>query len=67
MISQVIIKINKKVKDQAMRKAQTAGIPFASFLKLATQAYVEGAMDLQLVAQPRLNKKTRSKKHISRS
>jgi len=59
MTTQVIFRINKKLKDQAMRKAQAAGVPFASFLKMATQAYVEGAMDLQLVAQPRLNKKTR--------
>ncbi len=59
MTSQVIFKIDKKLKDQAMKKAQTEGIAFASVLKLATQAYVKGNLDVELVSQPRLNAKTR--------
>jgi hypothetical protein len=59
MTSQVIFKIDKKLKDQAMKKAQNEGIAFASVLKLATQAYIKGDLNVQLVAQPKLNAKTR--------
>lgn len=59
MTSQVIFKIDKKLKEQAMKKARNEGIAFASVLKLATQAYVKGSLDVQLVAQPKLNAKTR--------
>ena len=59
MASQVIFKINEKLKERAMKKARKEGIAFASVLKLATQAYVDGALEVQLVAQPKLNAKTR--------
>lgn len=59
MISQVIFKIDKELKQKAMQKAQNEGLAFAAVLKLATQAYVEGSLDVELVAQPRLNAKTR--------
>lgn len=59
MTTQVIFKIDKKLKDQAMKKAQHEGIAFAAVLKLATQAYIKGDLDVELVAQPRLNEKTR--------
>jgi antitoxin component of RelBE/YafQ-DinJ toxin-antitoxin module len=59
MTTQVIFKIDKKLKDQAMKKAQGEGIAFASVLKLATQAYIKGRLDVQLVAQPQLNSRTR--------
>ena len=59
MTTQVIFKIDKKLKDQAMKRAQNEGIAFASVLKLATQAYIKGDLDVELVAQPRLNAKTR--------
>lgn len=59
MISQVIFKVDKELKKKAMKKAQAEGIAFASVLKLATQAYVKGNLDVELVAQPRLNAKTR--------
>ncbi len=60
MTSQVIFKIDQKLKAQAMRKAKSEGMPFASILKLATQAYVDGSLDVELVTQPKLNKKTRA-------
>ncbi len=60
MASQVIFRIDQKLKTQAMRKAKSEGMPFASILKLATQAYVDGTLDVELVAQPKLNKKTRA-------
>jgi hypothetical protein len=59
MISQVIFKIDKKLKDKAMQKAQAEGFPFAFVLKMATQAYVDNNLDVQLVARPKLNEKTR--------
>ena len=46
MTSQVVFKVDKKIKAQAMKKAQSEGIALSSILKLATQAYIEG--DLQL-------------------
>ena len=59
MTTQVIFKIDKKLKERALRKARNEGIAFASVLKLATRAYVNGELGVQLVAQPRLNAKTR--------
>ena len=59
MTSQVIFKVDRKLKAQALKKARKEGIAFASVLKLATQAYVDGALEVQLVAQSRLNAKTR--------
>ena len=59
MTSQVIFKVDRKLKAQALKKARKEGIAFASVLKLATKAYVNGALEVQLVAQPKLNAKTR--------
>lgn len=59
MTTQVIFKVDKKLKKKAMKKAQNEGIAFSSVLKLATQAYVKGNLDVELVAHPRLNAKTR--------
>ena len=42
-----------------MKKAQNEGLPFTAVLKLATEAYVNGNLDVQLVNQPKLNAKTR--------
>jgi antitoxin component of RelBE/YafQ-DinJ toxin-antitoxin module len=59
MTSQVIFKIDSKLKEKAMKKAQNEGMAFSTILKLATQAYVQGDADIQFVAQPQLNAKTR--------
>ena len=59
MASQVIFKMDKGLKAKAMRKARKEGIAFTSVLKLATKAYVDGALEVQLVAPPKLNAKTR--------
>jgi antitoxin component of RelBE/YafQ-DinJ toxin-antitoxin module len=59
MTTQVIFKIDKKLKEQAMEKARVDGLPFGSVLKLAIQAYVKGALGISLVAQPPLNTKTK--------
>ena len=49
MITQVIFKIDKKLKNRAMKKAQRNGLPFASVLKFATKAFVEGHLEIGLV------------------
>ncbi len=59
MITQVIFKIDKKLKEQAMKKAGREGLPLAIILKFATQAYVKGELEMDLVARPKLNVKTR--------
>lgn len=59
MTRQVIFKIDEKLKERALKKARKEGIAFASVLKLATQAYVDGALEVQLVVPPKLNAKTR--------
>lgn len=59
MTTQVIFKINKQLKDRAMKKAHGEGVPFASVLKLATKAYVEGTLDVGIVSNPPFNRKTR--------
>lgn len=58
MTTQVIFKIDKKLKDKAMAKAQHAGIAFASVLKLATKAFVDGDLTLELVGSEKFNAKT---------
>ena len=58
MITQVIFKIDKKLKDKAMAKAQNEGIAFASVLKLATKAFVDGDLSLGLMGSERFNAST---------
>ena len=59
MTSQVIFKIDKKLKEKAMRRARAAGVPFSSILKLTTQAYAEGRLDVGIAEPERFNAKTR--------
>lgn len=58
MNTQVIFKIDKKLKDQAMKKAQSEGLPFGVVLKLATKAFVEGNLNIGIVANESFNKST---------
>lgn len=58
MTTQVIFKIDKKLKDKAMAKAQHEGISFASVLKLATKAFAEGDLTLGLIGSEKFNAKT---------
>ena len=59
MTSQVVFKLDNTLKTRAMRKAKKSGVPFASVLKFATQAYVNGALDVELVVRPELNERTK--------
>ena len=59
MTSQVIFKIDKKLKERAMKKARNEGIPLASVLKLATKAFVKGDLTIGLVRDENFNATTR--------
>ncbi len=59
MNTQIIFKVDTKLKEKAMKKARGEGVPFAYVLKMATQAYVDDSLDIKLVAHPKLNDKTR--------
>lgn len=59
MTTQVTFKIDKKLKDLAMKKAQNEGLPFGALLKLATKAFVDGSLSIGLVSKEEFNPKTR--------
>ncbi len=59
MTTQVIFKIDKTLKARAMKKAQKEGIPLAVVLKLATKAFVEDRLDIDIALQPEFNEKTK--------
>lgn len=54
MTEQVIFKIDKKLKDRAMKKARLDGTTYSHMLKEATQAYVEDQFKVGLVYSPKL-------------
>lgn len=58
MTTQVVFKIDKKLKKKAMAKAQHDGITFTSVLKLATKAFVEGDLMLGLIGSEKFNAQT---------
>ena len=58
MTSQVIFTVDRALKDRAMRRARTEGIPFAAVLKLATRAFADGSLNVRLTEEdPPLNAK----------
>ncbi|OHA79338.1 MAG: hypothetical protein A2747_02765 [Candidatus Yonathbacteria bacterium RIFCSPHIGHO2_01_FULL_44_41] len=59
MNTQVIFKMDKKLKEKAMKKARAEGIPFSAVLTLATKSFVEGGLAIEVVQRPVLNDKTR--------
>ncbi len=59
MTTQVIFKIDSKLKEQAMKKAQKEGVAFSSVLQHATKAFVEGKLNVELVAHPPFNARTK--------
>jgi len=58
MTTQVIFNIEKKLKDQAMKKARIEGLPFGVVLKLATKAFVDGTLTIDLVSTRSFNTST---------
>lgn len=58
MNTQVVFKIDKNLKKKAMAKAKHEGIAFASILKLAAKAFVDGDLTLGLIGSEKFNAKT---------
>lgn len=58
MITQVVFNVDKKIKDKAMKRAKSIGVPFASYLKAATRAFADGNVGMDIVRE-KLNAKTR--------
>ena len=50
MVEQVIFKIDKKLKDRAMKKAKREGINFSIVLRAITIAYVNKQLDIGLLS-----------------
>lgn len=61
MTTQVIFTIDKGLKDKAMRKARSFGLPFSSVLNLATRAFVDGKIEVGIMDAPSFNAKTARK------
>ena len=59
MTTQVIFTMDKDLKQRAMKKARSFGLPFSSVLNIATQAFVDGKMNLGITQTETLNAKTR--------
>lgn len=59
MTSQVVFKMDTKLKERAMKKARRDGVPFSTVLKIATRDYVEGKLDLGIEVPKVFNAKTR--------
>lgn len=53
-MEQVIFKIDKKLKYQAMKKAKREGITYSAVLKEATQAYIEDEFEVGIIYHPKL-------------
>jgi len=49
MTTQVIFKIDKKIKEQAQKKAKSQGLTFSSVLQMSTYAYVNGTLKPTMV------------------
>jgi len=58
MTTQVIFKIDDKLKKQALKKAQAQGVGLSTVLKFATQAFVSGKLNIGLVQNEEFNQKT---------
>ncbi|HEY4521027.1 MAG TPA: hypothetical protein VJL57_01370 [Candidatus Paceibacterota bacterium] len=58
MTSQVVFKIDSKIKEKAMKRAKREGLPFASVLRLTVKAFAEGKSNIQVVSEERFNDKT---------
>ncbi len=59
MNTQVIFNLDKKLKEQAMKKAQSQGLSFGVILKLATKAFVDGDFNVGLISKEEFNPVTR--------
>ena len=59
MTTQVIFRINPKIKMQAQKRAKSSGLTFSDVLQMATYAYARGDFEPVLMRkEERLNAKT---------
>ena len=59
MTTQVIFRIEKKIKEEAQRKARNSGLTFSDILQMATYAYARGDFEPVLMRkEERFNAKT---------
>ena len=59
MTTQIVFNIDAKVKAKAMQRAKREGIPFASVLKMATKAFADGTLSVEMVGNESFNAATR--------
>jgi antitoxin component of RelBE/YafQ-DinJ toxin-antitoxin module len=58
MTTQVVFKIDPKVKAKAMKRAKHIGIPFASYLRQAAEDFAEGKSGMGIVREEKFNAKS---------
>ena len=58
MTTQVVFTIDKAIKDKAIKQAQNKGVALAYFLKLVTEAFAEGQINIGLVETEEFSAKT---------
>lgn len=58
MVTQIVFNIDPKIKAKAMKRAKAEGVPFAAFLKKATEAFAEGEYRMGIVRSEVPNAKT---------
>ncbi|MDO8490220.1 MAG: hypothetical protein Q7S47_02270 [bacterium] len=58
--SPVIFQLDTKLKQRAMKKAHNEGLPFASVMKYAARAFVDGNLEVGLLPE-RFNESTRKR------
>ncbi len=57
-MSQIVFILDAKIKAKAMKRAKSVGIPFASYLKQATEDFAEGKTSMAIVRSEIPNAKT---------
>lgn len=59
MTTQVLFRIDPRVKEKAARRARQEGVPLGAVLKFATKAYANGDLHLAVTSTPEIpNAKT---------
>ena len=58
MVSQIVFTLDSKIKAKAMKRAKSAGIPFAAYLRQAAEDFAEGKTSMAIVRAEIPNAKT---------
>ncbi len=67
MTTQIVFNIDPKIKAKAMKRAKSTGVPFASFLKMATEAFAEGEYRVGIIQREVPNAKTARDIRVARA